>query len=193
MPQQLARRIGFRAVDRPVFTEHCESTGMKRNSLVVFTTTLFSTAVFAAETNSWTYDLSFYGLAAGMSGKTGIGPVNADIDVGFDKIWDHLKLAGMGTARVGYGRWAISTDVIYMGLEGEKNQVTSKVGQWMVQPVLEYEICRYFGLYAGTRYNNIHLEIDGPFQRNPSATHDWWTPSSVPASRHPSGVHSALA
>jgi hypothetical protein len=45
------------------------------------------------ETNKWTFDLSLYGLAAGMSGNIGLGRVNADVDVGFDKIWNDLEMA----------------------------------------------------------------------------------------------------
>ena len=37
---------------------------------------------------------------------------------GFDKIWDNLEFDAMGTLRVGYDRWAFTTDVIYMGLLG---------------------------------------------------------------------------
>jgi hypothetical protein len=59
----------------------------------------------------------------------GIGPVNADLDVGFDKIWDNLELAGMGSVRVGCGRWALTADVIYMGLQGSKNDLTAELDQ----------------------------------------------------------------
>ena len=47
----------------------------------------------AGETNKWTFDVSLYGLAAGMSGNIGLGRVNADVDVGFDKVWNDLEMA----------------------------------------------------------------------------------------------------
>jgi len=129
-----------------------------------------------AQTNKWTLDVSLYGVFAGMSGKAGVGPVNADVDVGFDKIWDNLKFGAMGTVRVGYDRWALSTDVIYMDLEGSKNSFTAQAKQWMVQPTLEYRVCQYFGVYAGTRYNNIDLQLKGSLGINPSDTQAWWDP-----------------
>ncbi len=78
----------------------------------------------AGEANPWTLDASLYGLAAGMSGNVGIGRVNADVDFGFDKVWDNLEFAMMGKIRVGYDRWALSTDVVYMGLGASKNGVS---------------------------------------------------------------------
>ena len=48
-----------------------------------------------------------------MSGEIGIGTVNADIEAGFDKIWDNLEFGAMGTLRLGYDRWALTTDIIY--------------------------------------------------------------------------------
>jgi len=138
--------------------------------------TLLPSALRAGEEDPWSFDVSLYGLAAGMSGTAGLGPVNADVDVGFDEIWDNLKFGAMGTVRVGYDRWALSTDVIYMDLEATKDPFTAQVEQWMVQPQLEYLVCEHFGLYAGARYNSLDLELNGPLGINPSATEDWWDP-----------------
>ncbi len=62
-------------------------------------------ATQANETNKWTVDVSLYGLAAGMSGKIGVGRVNAPVDFGFDKVWDNLEFAMMGKVRLGYDRF----------------------------------------------------------------------------------------
>ena len=111
-----------------------------------------------------------------MSGDVTVKGISGDLDVGFDKILDHLKFGAMGSTRMGYGRWAISTEVIYMDLEGSKGPFTGKAQQWLVQPALEYRLNQYVGLYAGTRYNNIRLELDGPGGINPAGTHEWWDP-----------------
>src|SRR5512138_304264 len=93
---------------------------------------LLSAALLAApgtqgnEAKEWSLDVSIYGLAAGMTGDIGIGPVNADINAGFDKIWDNLEFGAMGKLRLGYGRWALTTDIIYMGLQGAQNNVTAE-------------------------------------------------------------------
>ena len=137
-------------------------------------------AAGASETNKWTFDLSLYGLAVGMSGDIGVGPVNADVDVGFDKIWDNLEFGAMGTLRLGYDRWALTTDVLYMGLQGSKNGVTAEFDQWMVEPTISYRVCKYFEPLAGVRYNYLSGELRGPgilpTPRIPTGTQDWWDP-----------------
>ena len=139
-------------------------------------TALLPSVLRAEETNKWTFDASLYGLAAGMSGNVAVKGVPADVNVGFDKILENLKFGAMGSARVGYEHWALSTEVIYMDLEANKGPFTARAEQWMVQPALEYQVCRYFGAYAGTRYNSIHLALNGPAGVNPSGTQDWWDP-----------------
>jgi hypothetical protein len=143
---------------------------------------LASAPLFAQEaaTNKWTFDFSLYGVAAGMSGDITAKGIPADIDVGFDKIWDNLEFGAMGTVRVGYDRWSLSTDVIYMDLEGSKGSVNAEVQQWLVQLMLGYRIWRNFEVTAGTRYNNLSatIEITGPTGRvrSTSGTVEWWDP-----------------
>jgi hypothetical protein len=151
---------------------------VKLNTLLsILAAALLPSALPAAETNKWTFDVSLYGLAAGMSGDVGIGPVNADVDFGFDKVWDNLDFAMMGKMRVGYERWALNADVVYMDLGASKNGVTVDMKQWMVEPSLSYTVCKGFEALAGVRYNNLNAEISGgPLGRNPSGTQDWWDP-----------------
>ena len=117
-----------------------------------------------------------YGLLASLSGNVAVKGVPADVNVGFDKVWDNLKFGAAGTMRVGYGKWALSADVIYMDLGMTKGPFTVDVQQWMVQPALEYTINQYVGVYAGTRYNNLNLQVHGPLGVNPGATQEWWYP-----------------
>ena len=132
--------------------------------------------VRAAEPNKWTFDASLYGLAAGMSGNVGVGSINAPVDFGFDKVLDNLDFAMMGKVRVGYDRWALNTDVIYMNLGASKNNVTVDLSQWMVEPTLSYRVTQHIEALAGARYNNISGELRGPFGRNPTSTQQWWDP-----------------
>jgi len=129
-----------------------------------------------AQTNAWSFDLTLYGVAAGMDGDVTVHGIPADLDVGFDDVLKNLEFGAMGRVRVGYDRWAISTDVIYMALGASKNGVSADIDQWMVQPQLEYHVCRSFDAYAGARYNNLHGEIRGPLGRNPTGTQAWWDP-----------------
>ncbi len=141
---------------------------------------LAALATQANETNKWTFDVSLYGLAVGMSGDISVGPVNADINAGFDKIWDNLEFGAMGRLRIGYDRWGFATDIIYMGLQGSKNGVTAEMDQWMVEPTLSYRVSKYFEPFVGVRYNNLSGEIRGPgvlpSPRIPTGTQDWWDP-----------------
>jgi len=151
---------------------------MRKKLLIILTlaTALLPSALCAEETNQWTIDMSLFGLAAGMSGNVAVKGVPADVDVGFDKVWENLKFGAMGSARVGYGPWGLSTEVIYMDLESSKGPFAATAQQWLVQPALEYRVCPNFVAYAGTRYNNIALELNGPLGVNPSGTHEWWDP-----------------
>jgi hypothetical protein len=151
---------------------------MKHTALIttIAAALLVPPAARAAEPNKWTFDMSLYGLAAGMSGDVGIGPVNAEVDFGFDKVWDNLEFAAMGMVRVGYDRWALTTDVVFMGLQSSKDGVTVEMDQWMVEPTVSYRVSKYFEPLAGARYNNLSGEIRGPLGRNPGGTQDWWDP-----------------
>ena len=138
---------------------HMKSTALL---LLLAAALLTSPSAGAAEPKKWTFDASLYGLAAGMSGDVGVGPVNAGVDFGFDKVWDNLEFAMMGKVRVGYDRWALTTDVIYMGLGASRNGVTVDMDQWMVEPTISYRVSKYFEPFAGVRYNNLSGEIRGP-------------------------------
>ncbi len=137
---------------------------------------LAPSAARASEARPWTFDVSLYGLAVGMAGDIGVGQVNADVDFGFDKVLDNLEFAKMGNVRLGYDRWALTTDVVYMGLGTSKNDVSVDLDQWMVEPTLSYRLSKYFEPLAGVRYTNLSGEIRGPFGRNPTGTQDWWDP-----------------
>jgi len=144
---------------------------------LALTSALLPAALRADEPSKWSFDASLYGLAAGMSGNAGIGPVDANVDTDFDQLWNHLKFGAMGTVRVGYDKWSLWTDVIYMDLKANAGPITAEAEQWMVQPALEYRFNQYLAAYAGTRYNNLDLSLDGPFRFNPSGTHEWWDPT----------------
>jgi hypothetical protein len=146
----------------------------------------------AEETNRWTFDISLYGLAPSMSGNAVVKGVPADVDVGFDKIWDNLNFAAMGTVRVGYGPWALSTDAIYMDLEGAKGSFDVTLQQLMVLPALEYRLHRQIILFAGAQYDNLSLDVTRPRGRNSSGTQDWWDPIVGTQLTLPLGKHLSL-
>jgi hypothetical protein len=70
--------------------------------------------------DKWTFDVSLYGLAAGMSGDVAARGIRADLDLGFDDILDNLDFGAMGKVRVGYDRWSFNAEVIYMSLSASR-------------------------------------------------------------------------
>ena len=134
----------------------------------------------AQDDKKWAVDMSLYGVAAGMSGQATVKGFNSDVDVGFDKVLEHLKFGAMGSAKVSYDRLSLSTDVIYMNLGASKGTVSANVEQWLVQPMLGYRVSRYWEVTAGTRYNNLSMNLQGTGPlgnfRTGSGTVDWWDP-----------------
>ncbi len=136
--------------------------------------------------SKWNFDVSLYLLAPGMTGDATVKGISADVDLGFDKIWDNLHVTGMGSVRIGYGKWSFRTDVIYMDLEAdgetEIGALPVSVGfeQWMVEPTVSYRLDPKCELMAGARYNSLSGDLSGPgllpSPRVPSGTQDWWDP-----------------
>ena len=171
---------------------------MKSNSLITLALagTLVVPALRAEETNKWLFDVSVYGLAPSMSGNVVVKGIPADVDFGLDKILHNLEFGAMGKLRLGYDRWALTTDVLYMGLQGSKNGVTVELDQWMVEPTISYRVSNYFEPLAGARYNNLSAELRGPgilpTPRIPSGTQDWWDPIVGANLTLPLGEHFSL-
>jgi hypothetical protein len=133
----------------------------------------------ADETNQWGFDVSLYGLAAGMSGDITVKGIPADVDVSFGDVLQDLKFGAMGAVRVSHDRWSLLADVIYLNLGASKGPVDADADQWMVEPILGYRLCPGLEALAGVRYNNLHAEIrgTGPLGGfHASDTEDWWDP-----------------
>jgi hypothetical protein len=141
---------------------------------------VLATPLGAQERKSWSFGAGLYGLASGMTGDLGIGPVNADLDMKFNDIWDNLELGAMGKFRAGYGRWSIDTDVIFMRLGMSKSVFSADIDQWMVEPSLNFRFNKYVEASAGVRYNSYEAEIRGPGilpdARVLSGRQNWWDP-----------------
>jgi hypothetical protein len=138
---------------------------------------------FAANEPSadWKWDGSLYFLGAAMTGDVTVHGVTADLNVGFDQILDNLQFGAMGKLRVSNRRWAVATDVIYMGLGAAKNGVSVDFDQWCVEPTVGYHLGEGFELLAGVRYNSLSGELRlAPNLPNAvrvaSGTQDWFDP-----------------
>lgn len=66
------------------------------------------------EREGWTFAVSPYFWAAGMSGDTGVfGLPTVHTDMSFSDIWDELDFAAMAIAEAHYDRYSIFTDMMY--------------------------------------------------------------------------------
>jgi len=148
----------------------------RARTVLVFATALLASVSVQAQDEGWVVDVSVFMLGAAMDGTIGIAGHDADIDVSFSDIVENLEMGGMGSMRVARGRWAFTTEVIYMGLGGSNGPVAADVDQWNVEPSASFRVSDRFETIVGVRYTNLSAEIRGPFGRNPSGTVDWWDP-----------------
>ena len=88
----------------------------RARTVLVFATALLASVSVQAQDEGWVVDVSVFMLGAAMDGTIGIAGHDADIDVSFSDIVENLEMGGMGSMRVARGRWAFTTEVIYMGL-----------------------------------------------------------------------------
>ncbi len=66
------------------------------------------------EKDGWTFAVSPYFWAAGMSGDSGVfGLPTVHTDMSFGDIWDELDFAAMAIGEARYGRYSIFTDLMY--------------------------------------------------------------------------------
>ena len=134
-------------------------------------------------TNAWRYAITPYLWALSVHGRVGVGPVAADADVSFQKIWDALRFAAMGNAEVGHGRLFGTADVIYASLgktnviaiRGDTGTLTLQLKLSIIQMVGGYTIAGNnkwaVDLLAGGRLWNVHPTLDVDLTRRPSNPH----------------------
>jgi len=78
-------------------------------------------AVSTAPADAWKQEVALYVAAVGMTGRAGVGGVEADVDLSFSEIMDQLEAAGMIAYRAEKGDWAVFANAIFMGLGATKD------------------------------------------------------------------------
>jgi hypothetical protein len=139
------------------------TTTRSRRRRVAAACLLLATSPLQAE--EWTHELAPYMWGAGMDGSTGVGPVIADVDVGFSDILDNLEAGFMGMYRASRDGWSITADLVYMGLgateRGPGGQVVAGID--LDQTAFELDIGREVAanliVFGGLRYNDISAEV----------------------------------
>jgi hypothetical protein len=69
--------------------------------------------------SGWTFQFTPYLWAAGLKGDVALGPLAPPVavDLSFGDIFDHLKMAFMGTFEARNGRFGLIADIAYLRLE----------------------------------------------------------------------------
>ncbi len=128
----------------------------------------------------WKWDVMVYMLGASMDGTTGVSPLTADVDVGFDEILDNLEFGAMGRVRAARDPWSIGLDVIYMGLGASSDQPPSEVDldQTAIELSGGFRYNEHFESVVGVRYTDLSVDIrfQGPAGLQSSPSIDWWDP-----------------
>ena len=111
---------------------------------------------------------------AGMDGTIGVRGVNADIDIGFDEILQHLDMIFAARAEARKGPFGIYGEVIYIGLsDGAQinrmiNNIHEQVDMTLVDGALSWRLVNQprwsLDLAAGTHYTNVYEQLELTFR-----------------------------
>ena len=131
---------------------------------LIVSAALFLAAPSAQASGQWGGDIRIYGLGAGMEGSVGAFGREADVNLSFSDVLDHLKFGFMAESHIYKGKWAFNEDVIYTKLGMENNLVKADTTQWIIGFDGGYQFKRYVELYGGIRINALrnNWEFKGP-------------------------------
>src|SRR5215208_3637135 len=98
------------------------------------------------QSEPWQFRIAAPGWMAGMDGTIGVRGVNADIDIGFDQILQHLDMIFAARAEARKGPFGIYGEVIYIGLSdgaqinGLIDNVSANVGLTLFDGALSWRL-----------------------------------------------------
>jgi hypothetical protein len=122
------------------------------------------------QSEPWQFTIAAPGWMAGLDGTIGVRGVNADIDVGFDQILQHLDMIFAMRAEAQKGPFGIYGEVIYIGLSDNAqinrliNNINEEVNETLVDGALTWRLINQprgsLDLVAGTHYTNIYERLE---------------------------------
>lgn len=149
-----------------------------------------TTAARAQTSDSWRFSIAPYGWMAGLEGDAGIGPVVANVDIGFSKILDALKFAAMAYGEARKAPWVLGVDGMYVSVgdsrvfavRGDTGSFVFRQRETIVQPMGGYSFgSDSLGVDAllGARYWNLRADLDIDRASRPNGTarsssRAWW-------------------
>src|SRR5213596_1688359 len=118
----------------------------------------------------WQFTIAAPGWMAGLDGTIGVRGVNADIDIGFDEILQHLDMIFAMRAEAQKGPFGIYGELIYIGLSDNAqvnrliNNIHEVVNETLVDGALSWRLINQprasLDLVAGTHYTNIYERLE---------------------------------
>lgn len=122
------------------------------------------------QSEPWQFTLAAPGWMAGLDGTIGVRGVNADIDVGFDQILQHLDMIFAARAEARKGPFGMYGELIYIGLSdgaqinGLVNNIHAQVDMTLVDGALSWRLVNQprwsLDLAAGTHYTNVYERLE---------------------------------
>jgi hypothetical protein len=121
------------------------------------------------QSEPWQFTIAAPGWLAGLDGTIGIRGVNADIDIGFNEIAQHLDMIFAMRAEAQKGPFGIYGELIYIGLsDGAQinrmiNNIHEQVDETLVDTALSWRLINQprwsLDLAAGTHYTNVYEQL----------------------------------
>jgi hypothetical protein len=121
------------------------------------------------QSEQWQFTIAVPGLMPGIDGTIGVRGVNADIDIGFDQILQHLDMLFAMRAEARKGRFGIYGEILYTGLSdvaqvpGLINNIHEQVDLTIVDVGLSWRVINqsrwFIDFAAGTHYANVYERL----------------------------------
>jgi len=152
------------------------------------------TQSFAQDTTAakkWNFLLEPYLLFPNMQGSVGVGTLpDATLDVDASDIFSHFKMGALLYFEAAKGRWAFTTDIVYMKLGQDVKQGTiinhgeATVKQFLWEVAALRKLMPWLEGGIGLRLTSLDTELDlvtnniggGTTARNKSLTQTWVDP-----------------
>lgn len=123
-----------------------------------------------AQSEPWQFTIAVPGLMPGIDGTLGVRGVNADIDIGFDEILQHLDMLFAMRAEARKGPFGIYGEILYTGLSdgaqinGLINNIHEQVDLTIVDVGLSWRLINqprwFIDFAAGTHYSNVYEKLE---------------------------------
>ena len=139
----------------------------------------------AAERSHWSNQGLIYLLGPSLSGTSGIGPFDTQVDMDAGDVFDALDTAFLGMYRGEGERWGVQLDIVHMDLKvdatGDRGALTGSVSVQQTNVIASgsYRLSREFRVIGGGMFTDITngIALSGPANdRNQRFGDDWVDP-----------------